>query len=97
MERKTRRRRKTRQRRKTRRRRRRRKTRKRGGNRSTTRKLTDEQKEIVKNLTPDQRKMLLSCYVYLKKWNKLYRHTGRRFRHPKIYRIVRKCRKLFKK
>jgi len=92
---------KTRQRKKTRRRRRRRKTRKRGGNipwtpRPAIRELTDEQKERVKNLTPDQRKMLLSCSVYLKKWNKLYRHTGRRFRHPKIYQIVRKCRKLFK-
>ena len=78
---------KTRQRRKT--RRRHRKTRKRGGNRPTTRKLTDEQKEIVKNLTPDQRKMLLSCYVYLKKWNKLYKTKKYKFEKPdNIYNMI---------
>ena len=36
------------------------------------------------------------CAKSIEKWNKLYRHTGRRIRHPFLYSEVRKCRQKYK-
>jgi len=36
------------------------------------------------------------CVKIIKKWNKLYRHTGRRIRHPSLYYKFRKCRQKYK-